>query len=282
MKIITTIKSLKKKIRQVKKKKLTIGFVPTMGALHKGHLSLAHQAKKETDIVIMSIFVNKLQFGPNEDFNRYPRDLDSDAKLARMIGVDIIFAPSMEEIYPSDFDTLIDMFQLTNKLCGKSRPGHFQGVITIVTKLFNLVEPDIAYFGQKDYQQALIIKKLVNDLNMNIRIKILPTTRELDGLAMSSRNQYLTDPQHISASYIYHALLKAKQLIIDGEDNCQKIYKTISSIILKIPQSRIDYIKIVDLETLDIIKRIKQHRVIIMIAIYIDKTRLIDNIFVCK
>lgn len=282
MKIITKIKSLKKEIRRIKNRKLTIGFVPTMGALHKGHLSLASQAKKEADIVIMSIFVNKLQFGHNEDFNRYPHDLDSDAGLAQMMGVDIIFAPSMEEIYPPDFDIFIDMVQLTNKLCGESRPGHFRGVMTVVTKLFNLVEPDIAYFGQKDYQQALIIKKLVNDLNIDTRIKILPTIRELDGLAMSSRNQYLTNSQRIGVSYIYHALLKAKQLIIDGEDDCQKIYKMIRHIILKIPHSRIDYIKIVDPETLNTNKWIRQRRVIIMIAIYIDKTRLIDNIFVCK
>ncbi|MFH0887990.1 MAG: pantoate--beta-alanine ligase [Planctomycetota bacterium] len=282
MKIITKIKSLKKEIRQIKNRKLTIGFVPTMGALHKGHLSLTSQAKKDADIVIMSIFVNKLQFGHNEDFNRYPRDLDSDAELAQMMGVDIIFAPSMEEIYPPDFDIFIDMAQLTNKLCGESRPGHFRGVMTVVTKLFNLVEPDIAYFGQKDYQQALIIKKLVNDLNIDIRIKILPTIRELDGLAMSSRNQYLTDFQRISASCIYHALLKAKQLIIDGEDDCQKIYKMIRHIISKIPHSRIDYIKIVDPETLNTNKNIRRRRVVIMIAIHIDKTRLIDNIFVCK
>lgn len=282
MKIITKIKSLKKEIRRIKNRKLTIGFVPTMGALHKGHLSLTSQAKKDADIVIMSIFVNKLQFGHNEDFKRYPRDLDSDAELAQMMGVDIIFAPSMEEIYPPDFDIFIDMAQLTNKLCGESRPGHFRGVMTVVTKLFNLVEPDIAYFGQKDYQQALIIKKLVNDLNIDTRIKILPTIRELDGLAMSSRNQYLTDFQRISASCIYHALLKAKQLIIDGEDDCQKIYKMIRHIISKIPHSRIDYIKIVDPETLNTNKKIRRRRVIIMIAIYIDKTRLIDNIFVCK
>lgn len=282
MKIIRTINNLKKEIRQIKRKGLLIGFVPTMGALHEGHLSLMRQAQQETDIVIISIFVNPLQFGPKEDFKSYPRNLKSDARLARTAGVDIIFAPTVKEMYQSHFDTFVDMSQLTNKLCGKSRPGHFRGVMTVVTKLFNIVEPDIAYFGQKDYQQALIIKEMVRDLNMNLKIKILPTVREPDGLAMSSRNQYLTDSQHINANRLYQALLKARQLILDGENNCGKIHKTMVSIIRSIPQSKIDYIEIVDPETLEGLKKIKQLPILIALAVYLDKTRLIDNIIICK
>jgi pantoate--beta-alanine ligase len=280
MKIIKNIKSLRKEIRRIREKNLTIGFIPTMGALHLGHLSLIRKAKKETDKVITSIFVNKLQFGPHEDFNRYPRDFDGDAKLAKSVGADIIFAPSIEEIYPSDFNTFVDMVRLTNKLCGESRPGHFRGVMTIVIKLFNLVEPEIAYFGQKDYQQAIIIKRLVKDLNINIAVKILPTIRESDGLAMSSRNKYLTNSQRINACFIYHALCTAKQLIENGETSYKNIYKTIKLILLKIPQIRIDYIKMVSPATLNEVKEIRDVSIIIMLAVYIGNTRLIDNILV--
>ena len=198
MKIITTIKVIKKEISRARQRRLTIGFVPTMGALHQGHLALMRQAKKETDLVVISIFVNPLQFGPKEDFKRYPRNLKDDARLANTAGVDIIFAPTVKEMYtptpphqcigvegtPKSLVwgcTFVDMPNLTDKLCGRSRPGHFRGVMTVVTKLFNIVQPDIAYFGQKDFQQALIIKKMAKDLNMNLEVKTLPTVREQAG-----------------------------------------------------------------------------------------------------
>ena len=289
MKIITTIKGIKKEINQAQRKRLTIGFVPTMGALHQGHLALMRQAKKETDLVVISIFVNPLQFGPKEDFRRYPRNLKGDAGLARTAGVDIIFAPPVKEMYdnPGSFvdmsnppDQVPSRASLTDKLCGKSRPGHFRGVMTVVTKLFNIVQPDIAYFGQKDFQQALIIRKMAQDLNMNLEIKTLPTVREPDGLAMSSRNKYLSIMERYYANRLYRSLLKAKKLIISGEKNCQQIIKAIRAIIKTIPGSRIDYVEIADPETLGNIERIKKRPVLIVLAVYVGKTRLIDNIVV--
>jgi len=289
MKIITTIKGIKKEINQAQRKRLTIGFVPTMGALHQGHLALMRQAKKETDLVVISIFVNPLQFGPKEDFRRYPRNLKGDAGLARTAGEDIIFAPSVKEMYDNT-GSFVDMSNppdqapsrviLTDKLCGKSRPGHFRGVLTVVTKLFNIVQPDIAYFGQKDFQQALIIRKMAQDLNMNLEVKTLPTVREPDGLAMSSRNKYLSVTQRSYANRLYRSLLKAKKLIISGEKNCQQIIKAIRAIIKTIPGSRIDYVEIADPETLARIERIKTRPVLIVLAVYVGKTRLIDNIVV--
>ena len=289
MKIITTIKGIKKEISQARRKRLTIGFVPTMGALHQGHLTLMQQAKKENDLVVISIFVNPLQFGPKEDFRRYPRNLKGDAGLARTAGVDIIFAPSVKGMYNNAFPperptglagTFVDMPNLTDKLCGQSRPGHFRGVMTDVAKLFNIVQPDIAYFGQKDFQQALIIRKMAQDLNMNLEVKTLPTVREPDGLAMSSRNKYLSIMERCYANRLYRSLLKAKGLILSGEKNCRKIVKAMRDTIKTIPGNRIDYVEITDPETLESIKRIKKRPVLIVLAVCVGKTRLIDNIVV--
>jgi len=279
MKIITTIKDIKKEISQAQRKRLTIGFVPTMGALHQGHLTLMQQAKNESNIVIISIFVNPLQFGPKEDFRRYPRSLKSDVGLARTAGVNIIFAPTVKEMYANTL-TFVDMSNLTNKLCGKSRPGHFRGVLTVVAKLFNIIQPDIAYFGQKDFQQALIIKKMAQDLNMNLEIKTRPTVREPDGLAMSSRNKYLDVTHRTYANRLYRSLLKAKGLILSGEKSCKKIRNAMLAIIKTIPGNRIDYVEIADPETLESIERIKNRPVLIALAVYVGKTRLIDNILV--
>src|SRR3989339_746288 len=276
MKIITTIKNIKTEINKARRKKLTVGFVPTMGALHQGHLTLMQQAKKENDLVIISIFVNPLQFGPKEDFKRYPRNLKDDAGLARAAGVDIIFAPATEEMYHNTL-TFVDMPKITDKLCGKSRPGHFRGVLTVVTKLFNIIRPDSAYFGQKDFQQALIIKKMTQDLNLNLKIKTLPTVREPDGLAMSSRNKYLDVTQRSYANRLYQSLLKAKELILSGEKGCNKIIKAMSNIIKTIPGNRIDYVEITNPETLESVKQIKNRPVLIALAVYAGKTRLIDN-----
>jgi len=279
MKIFTNIKDIKKEVRQIRKKKLTIGFVPTMGALHQGHLTLMKQAKEKNDLVIISIFVNPLQFGPNEDFQSYPRNLKNDTRLARNAGVDIIFAPPVKEMY-HNARTFIDMPNLTDKLCGKSRPGHFRGVMTVVTKLFNIIQPNIAYFGQKDFQQALIIKKMAQDLDMNLEVKILSTIRETGGLAMSSRNKYLNITQRLHANKIYHSLLKAQELIISGDKNYNKIIRRIRSTIKTIPKSRIDYIKIINPETLEDMKWAENKKILVAIAVYVGKTRLIDNIIV--
>jgi pantoate--beta-alanine ligase len=277
MKIIKTIKAVKKEIEKARRRHLSVGFVPTMGALHRGHLALMTTAKKEKGLVIISIFVNPLQFGPKEDFKSYPRNLKSDARLARAAGVDIIFAPDINEMYNHNA-TFVDMNQLTDKLCGKSRPGHFRGVLTVVAKLFNIINPDIAYFGQKDFQQALIIKKMARDLNMDLQIKVLPTVREPDGLAMSSRNKHLNTEERNYANRIYRALDKARESVKSGQKDCHKISKAIISAIRTIPNSRIDYIKIADPETLNQLDRIRRRPVLIAMAVFVGRTRLIDNI----
>jgi len=282
MKIIRTIRILKKEIGRAKNRGLKVGFVPTMGALHQGHLNLMRRAKKENDLVAISVFVNPKQFGPKEDFTRYPRDLNSDAKLARTVGVDIIFAPNDEEMYQTDFDTFVETLNLANKLCGRSRSRHFRGVLTVVMKLFNIVEPDTAYFGQKDYQQAQIVKKMVSDLNMNLRVKVLPTVRERDGLAMSSRNRYLSLAQRMNAYLLYKSLLWAKKNILAGEKNPAKIISGMKNVIKVIPQSRIDYIEIVDPVTLEKKSKLSHCGAAVLLAVHVGKTRLIDNIIICE
>ncbi|MBI4712319.1 MAG: pantoate--beta-alanine ligase [Planctomycetes bacterium] len=298
MLVINKINPLKAKIGALKRKGLTIGFVPTMGALHEGHLSLMRRAGRETDIVVVSIFVNPMQFGPKEDYKRYPRPVQQDLHLCRSAGVDIVFSPSDKEIYPftarpfrtspQASDTLtrtfVDMYKLTETMCGKSRPGHFRGVLTVVNKLFNIVEPDIAYFGQKDYQQALVIKQMVTDLNMDVQVKVMPIVREKDGLAMSSRNKYLTPAERQEAICLYRALLKATELICSSRRpvSAVKIIGAMKGIINSVRHSRIDYIAVVDPQTLEPIKTITYRQVLIALAVYIGKTRLIDNFLICK
>jgi len=257
----------------------TIGFVPTMGYLHQGHLDLVKIARRKSDIVVVSIFVNPTQFGPKEDLNKYPRDFNRDEKLLAKEKVDYIFYPTVKSMYPKNYATSIDLPSLTNVLCGKSRPAHFQGVATIVAKLFNIVKPDLAVFGQKDGQQAVIIKQMVQDLNFPIKIIVAPTTREKDGLAMSSRNIYLTPEQREQAVVLYHALQHAKKMIKDGEKNIHKIIALMEELIESIPDAKIDYIQIVDADTLQPIQQISG-KILIALAVKFGHCRLIDNMIV--
>ena len=279
MKIIRSIKKMAVFSEKLHSKGKTIGFVPTMGALHKGHLSLIRQAHKENDIVVVSIFVNPIQFGPKEDYRRYPRNLRLDAQLCRGEGADFMFFPDIRQMYPANFKTYVLVSDLSDVLCGKFRPGHFKGVATVVTKLFNIVRPDIAYFGQKDAQQAIIIKKLASDLNIPTRIKVMLTVREKDGLAMSSRNTYLDKEERQDAAVLYQALILAKNLIKRGEAGSSGIIRKMRRLINKKKNACIQYISIVkhkDLEPLDKIRG----KVLIALSVWIGKTRLIDNIVI--
>lgn len=279
MQIIKSIKKIQDFIRQQKKRNRTIGLVPTMGYLHEGHLSLVKQAKKDNHICIMSIFVNPTQFGPKEDFKKYPRNLKRDVALAKKVGVDVIFYPKLAEMYPENYLTSIFVEKLSNILCGKSRPGHFMGVATIVTKLFNIISPDVSYFGQKDAQQAIIIKKLIQDLNMQTKIKIMPIVRDKDGLALSSRNIYLNKKQRNEAPILYKSLLEAKSLIKNGQKNASRIISMIRKIIAENSSGVIDYVSIIDLENLEPVVIINK-KVLILLAVWFGKTRLIDNIII--
>jgi pantoate--beta-alanine ligase len=250
-----------------------------MGYLHDGHLSLVRAAKKHTDIVVMSVFVNPLQFGHKEDFERYPRDLKRDEQLASEAGVDIIFYPSVKDMYQEGYATYVTVERLTDGLCGASRPGHFRGVTTVVAKLFGIVRPDVAYFGQKDAQQAAVIKKMAQDLNMGVEIKILPIVREKDGLAMSSRNVYLSDPERKDALALYQSLKNAESLIAGGETDAGRIIKMIKDEIASKPLVKIEYVSIVDAKELVELETITKEA-LIAVAAHVGKTRLIDNIIV--
>lgn len=279
MKIIDNISRMSTFVKMMKKEGKSIGLVPTMGCLHDGHLSLVRTAKKHTDVVVMSIFINPIQFGAGEDFEKYPRDFKRDEELARTAVVDVIFYPSVKEMYPQDYATYINVEGLTGVLCGASRPGHFRGVTTVVAKLFGIVRPDMAYFGQKDAQQALVIKKMVEDLDMDIDIKILPIVREKDGLAMSSRNIYLSQEERACAPVLYQSLKKAELLVNQGERDPKKIIKAMEEMIRPKASARIDYISIVDTEKLKDVK-VVSGEALIALAVFIGKTRLIDNITV--
>lgn len=278
MKLVKTINEVRETIKEWKKQGLSIGFVPTMGYLHEGHQSLIKTAC-ENDKVVVSIFVNPIQFGPNEDFASYPRDLERDMEKCREAGADLIFAPEASEMYESDFCTFTDMTGLTEELCGKSRPGHFRGVCTVVAKLFNIVTPDKAYFGQKDAQQLAVIKRMVRDMSINTEIIGCPIIRENDGLAKSSRNTYLNDEERKAALVISRSLEYGKKMIESGEKSPEKIIKEISSLIEKEPLAKIDYIKAVDADSIVPVKTIKG-RILVATAVYIGKTRLIDNFII--
>jgi len=279
MRLICSIKKMYEfsKIAHLKGK--TVGFVPTMGYLHEGHLSLIKKARRENDFVVVSIFVNPIQFGPKEDFKRYPRDLKRDMKLAESCGTDVIFYPDAKDMYPKGFKTYVNVEQLSDKLCGRFRPGHFKGVATVVTKLFNIVCPDIAYFGQKDAQQAIIIKRMVKDLNIPVKIKVLPIVREKDGLAMSSRNTYLNEKERKDALVLYQALNLAKDLIKSGITDSGKIIDRLRRFIKKKKNAKIDYISVVDTDNLNPVKKVSK-KCLIALAVWIGRTRLIDNIIV--
>ncbi len=279
MKICKNIGELRGLLFKEKIRSKKIGFVPTMGCLHQGHLSLVRQAKKENDICVVSIFVNPAQFGKNEDFKKYPRGLEVDSILARSAGCDYLFVPEAGSIYPVNYSTYITMPDFESKFCGKTRPGHFKGVLTVVAKLFNIIGPDTAYFGEKDYQQAFMVSKMVEDLNLPLKIKVMPIVREPDGLAMSSRNVYLNRRERIDARVLCQSLQKAKKMILSGQNRSDKIIIEIKKEILRKESARIDYVEIVDAQTLEPKKYI-EGKVAILLAVWIGKTRLIDNMVI--
>lgn len=254
----------------------TVGFVPTMGYLHDGHLELVRRARAENSVVVVSIFVNPTQFGPAEDFERYPRDIPRDLALLEREGADIVFIPSAEEIYPAGFSTWVVVEKVTERLEGKSRPGHFRGVATVVNKLFNIVEPTRAYFGQKDAQQVVVIKRMVSDLNMNVEIVVVPTVRESDGLAMSSRNVYLNPQERQAATVLFRALTLAGRLFGKGERDAEALRSAMVSLIKEEPLAEVDYVSIAHPETLEELSTI-EGPALVSLAVRIGKTRLIDN-----
>jgi pantoate--beta-alanine ligase len=255
----------------------SVGLVPTMGYLHEGHLELVRQAKSENAVAVATIFVNPTQFGPGEDFKSYPRNLDRDLSLLEKVKTDIVFIPPDEEMYPVDYDTRVEVGGLTAKLEGKSRPTHFQGVTTVCNKLFNIIQPDRAYFGQKDAQQVIVIQKMASDLNMNLEIIVCATVRESDGLAMSSRNTYLTEEERVSAVVLYKSLCLARDMYDRGERDTAQIKRAMNSLISGEAAAKIDYISIADAATLDEADIIGG-RVLVSLAVRLGKPRLIDNI----
>ncbi len=274
--MIGTIGGIRSFVAACRQKGRTVGFVPTMGAFHEGHLSLMREARRRNGAVIVSIFVNPLQFSAGEDYDRYPRRIEQDTKMAESEGVDVIFSPSVAEMYPKGFDSHVDQTDLPSKLCGSFRPGHFRGVMTIVAKLFNIVKPDAAYFGQKDYQQYLLIRRTVTDLNLDANVRLLPTVREDDGLAMSSRNLYLGPKQRKDATCLHRALKRAGDLIASGESSAVKVAGEMKRLIHRVKGTRVEYVEIVNSETLEPVKEIKG-RTLIALAVRIGKARLIDN-----
>lgn len=276
MKIINNIKEIRKQVKDWKNDGLSIALVPTMGYLHEGHESLIKKASEDNDKVIVSIFVNPMQFGINEDLSTYPRNIDRDSDICEKNGASLIFNPSVEEMYTDGFSTFVDLNNLTSGLCGKSRPTHFRGVCTVVSKLFNIVNPDKAYFGQKDAQQLSIIKQMVTDLNFDIEIVSCPIVREADGLAKSSRNTYLSKEERQASTIINKSLKKAKALIKSGERDSKNIIDFIKNEINKEPLAKIDYVSIVDNNTIKSIKTIEEGS-LIAVAVFIGNTRLIDN-----
>ena len=277
MKVVKTIQELKKIIRSAKARHKTIGFVPTMGALHEGHLSLVRRSRRDNDVTVMSIFVNPKQFGPKEDFGRYPREEKKDKLLAQRVKVDIIFYPSVEEVYPAGYLTYVEVEELTEELCGHFRPGHFKGVATIVTKFLNIVTPDVLYLGQKDIQQAIVLTKMVDDLNIPAKVQVCPTVREKDGLAMSSRNVSLTSEQRKEAPILFQSLKIAQKKISQGERDAGKIITLIKSMIQEKTSGAIDYVECANAQTLKSLKWV-QGKVLLALAVKFGKTRLIDNL----
>lgn len=276
MKIVKTVSEIREIIKEWRKAGYSIGLVPTMGYLHAGHGSLIEQSVKNNDKTVVSVFVNPTQFGPNEDLEKYPRDIKRDSELVASLGGDIIFNPEPEEMYKKNNATTIKVEGLSQKLCGITRPIHFAGVCQVVSKLFNIVTPDNAYFGLKDFQQYVIINKMVDDLNFPVKINPCAIVREESGLALSSRNVYLTDEERKSALSLNQSLNYAKSLISSGEKRASFIIDEITKIINNVPYSKIDYVKIVDIDTLDDIDTV-ENRYAVLLAVYIGKTRLIDN-----
>ena len=278
MQILTKIEDIRQELLVIRTSAKKIALVPTMGYLHEGHLSLVDVAKANADVVVMSIFVNPTQFAPNEDLMRYPRDIERDERLARERGVDYIFHPEVAEMYPDPYLTYVVTEQLAKVLCGISRPTHFRGVTTVVAKLFNIIQPDVAVFGQKDAQQAVIVKQMVRDLNFPIQIIVAPIVRESDGLAMSSRNVYLTPEERQQAPIIFKALQAARENVKNGLTDANHVRDQITKMIQTSPLARIDYVEIIDDQTLTPVETVKPGT-FAAVAVYYGKTRLIDNIY---
>ena len=279
MNIAETIKEVREQVKEWKKQGLSVGLVPTMGYLHEGHKSLIDRAVAENDKVVVSVFVNPMQFGPTEDLESYPRDMDRDAALCEDAGADLIFHPEPSEMYEDDFSSFVDMNTLTGGLCGKTRPIHFRGVCTVVAKLFNIVTPDRAYFGQKDAQQLAVIRHMVSDLSYGIEIVGCPIIREEDGLAKSSRNTYLNEEERKAALILSKSLKEGKKLVEAGEKDASVIKKVITDKINTEPLAKIDYVEVVDWKTLEPVETIEAP-ILTAIAVYIGKTRLIDNFII--
>ncbi|WP_458412718.1 pantoate--beta-alanine ligase [Schinkia sp. CFF1] len=277
MQVITSIKQMQELTKQFKREGNTIGYVPTMGFLHEGHLTLIKEAKKNNDKVVISIFVNPLQFGPNEDFEAYPRDIERDEALAKDAGVDVVFYPEVNEMYPVELSTTIHVTKRVNVLCGKSRPGHFDGVATVLVKLFNIIIPDRAYFGLKDAQQVAVVYGLIQDYNIPIELVPVATVREEDGLAKSSRNVYLSEQERKEAPVLYQSLQKAIQTIIDGESNIERIKALVKEEITEKTSGQIDYVELYSYPELEEVDQ-PQGKMILAIAVKFSKARLIDNI----
>ena len=279
MQIVAAVEEVRKQVKTWRQEGLSVGLVPTMGYLHEGHKSLIDKAVEQNDRVVVSVFVNPIQFGPNEDLATYPRDLERDAALCENAGADLIFHPQPGDMYFDDFCTFIDMDDLTKGLCGKSRPTHFRGVCTVVGKLFNIVQPDRAYFGQKDAQQLAVIRRMVRDLNFDLEIIGCPIVREEDGLAKSSRNTYLSPEERQAAVVLHKGLTKGEEMIRAGETSADKVKKAIRDIIEAEPLAKIDYVEIVDFDNVQE-KEVLDGQVLAAVAVYIGKTRQIDNFIV--
>lgn len=277
MEVIKTIKEMKAISSQARGVGKRIAFVPTMGFFHEGHLSLMREGRRRGDLLVVSLFVNPTQFAPQEDFKSYPRDFERDSKMAKEIGTDILFAPEAGEMYPSDHQTFVRVEKVTRGLCGKSRPTHFQGVATVVLMLFEIVMPHVAIFGEKDYQQLVTIRQMVRDLHLSVEVVGMPTVREADGLAMSSRNTYLQPDERKAALSLYRSLQRAKELLRKGEQKVSRILDEMEGILQSEPLVRKDYVQICDADTLQEVDRI-EGGVVVALAAYLGKTRLIDNL----
>lgn len=281
MKILQTIAEMRVASAQARRGGKRLGFVPTMGALHEGHLSLVRAARAQCDAVAVSIFVNPTQFGPSEDFSKYPRSFEHDCELLEAEGVGLLFAPSVEEMYPKGAVTFVTVEGLSEKLCGRSRPTHFRGVTTVVSKLFHIIEPSVAFFGQKDAAQAVIVKKMVRDLDLPVEIVVCPIVREADGLAMSSRNAYLDPEQRRSATVLHRALIEVQALAEKGERRAAALIEAAQCVFREEPAVKVDYVEIVDNETLDPAEDVTGGA-LVAVAAFVGGTRLIDNIVLPK
>jgi pantoate--beta-alanine ligase len=277
MKVVSSADQVHAAVRTAKAQNHRVGFVPTMGALHEGHLSLVRAARQQCQFVVVSLFVNPTQFGPNEDFKSYPRDLERDRQMLDAEGVSLLFAPEMEEMYPRGAKTFVTVEGMSDKLCGRSRPGHFRGVTTVVSKLFSIVEPEMAFFGQKDAAQAAIIRRMVRDLKFDVQIVVCPIVREADGLAMSSRNAYLSASERKQALVLFRALSRVQTLADQGEADAIELIAAAKSVMAEDPAVRLDYVEAVNPESLDAVSNVSQGA-LVAIAAFVGKTRLIDNI----